>query len=164
MSTYASVGGTIRYNSREAFDKAMALLTSHWLDKDGKFHSEYNSGAINDEQCIFPDDLRIVIPEAYYRNLENFIPTLFENGVGRVVWTSTDGQFVGGVYTRREKSDKLQDVLYSLEDWFKSQVSPEDTTNPESEDYIPNVETEFEEYCQWQEEVQNDFFEEFSNP
>jgi hypothetical protein len=160
MSFYATISGTLVYETQEAFDHALKLLVDgHWLfcmEREIYFLDE-------DDERISPEDKQDVdfenriihIPFGFYRSLTHLLctktfddkPGLLAGSKGKVVWTSTDGCFSGGVITDSEEK------VYDLEKWN----SENNGENP------PDFEVDFDGYCDWQTNIEVDFFNAFEN-
>ena len=92
MSFYATILGTIRYETRKAFNSAVGLLDDgSWL-RDGFILNEIDR-KISDQADVDAKALTIRIPFHLHRNLTSRLDKLFIGGKGKVVWTSTDGCF-----------------------------------------------------------------------
>jgi len=139
MSTYATICGRLKYKEKADFDAALALIRD-WLDED-HFKEEDNQRVTE-----LPNVLRslqtLEIPLGYYRNLNSVLPQLFVGGRGKVVWTSTDGQFAGG----RIVNGKGE--LFNLTKWAE-----------QSKMEAPDPEEDICAYLEWQSQVEREFFD-----
>jgi hypothetical protein len=144
MSIYSMIEGSIVYESQEALDKALGFLRDrHWMNFDDQFINELGdviNGPMSKESNV--EGLTLTIPFFYYRNLSCHIKELFVGGRGKVVWTSTNGDFQGGVET--ENGCKL----YNLFDWAKENAEEPTYSNVHQMD-------------KWMADVEQQFFEEF---
>lgn len=141
MSQYCTVGGYIEYNSKDDFEKALNLLTEGGWVIGQNFVSE-----TDDLLSEVPDieNQTITIPIYHYKNLAGILDALFDGGTGNVVWTTTDGDFQGGVI------NEIGETLYNLEDWARKEMADEFMEFSEEPDY-----------AEWQQEVEQAFFEDF---
>lgn len=112
MSVYATIRGELKFNSKESFEKAKAILEeggwiedSHWRDEVGE-----DLGPAYQE-----DQLRIEIPQFYHRNLLHILDQLTAlSSYYDILWASTDGMFDGGVISSGENT------TVKLEEWAKN--------------------------------------------
>jgi hypothetical protein len=148
MSQYCTISGEIKYNTDEDFERALNLLkTGGWVNSENHFVDE-TEFRISEETTILPEDRIICIPLCHYRNLGYILEKLFQGATGQVIWTSSDGCFAGGIISDGNETH------YDLEEWAKDNMPEEDATPPEIEDV--------ENYCEWQQEIEQAFFEDFS--
>jgi hypothetical protein len=146
MSLYYTIAGGIQYERQEDFDAAVRLLEDGLWLKDDHFISDTDEQVTEDAPNLDRENWMIQIPMFVYCKLGNVLNDLFRlGGKGRVVWTCTDGFFEGGVIVDGEET------VYNLEQWSEENM-------PESD----QPDTEAEEYCQWQEEVESRFLEKYS--
>ena len=148
MSFYATITGELSYKKQEDFDNALNVLEDEKWIKDGFFLDETDDFITDpeDDPNIDEENRVIYVPLSNYRNMVRlFIPgsKILEGSKGKIVWASTDGCFEGGVII-----DGIE-KLYSLEQWAKSQ-------NMEGP---PSIE-DFDNYCEWTNEVEEAFFDE----
>ena len=147
MSTYATIVGHYVYQNKADYDNAIKLLTEdQWL-RDGHITDERGANISDDDDPDTDDQaMEIRIPLALHRNLCAVLDALFKGATGKVVWTSTDGMFDGGVIKNgKEKT-------YDLEEWAKiKKMTP-----------APNPDADFQGYCDWQGQVEEAFFETFT--
>ena len=144
MSFYATIQGTVRYSSQEAFDAAVAKLREGgWLMPDNRLVDECGD-AITDEdegENVDPGALKIMFPRFCYRNLAHILDDVVRNTEGTVTWTSTDGCADGGVFV-----DGVE-TTYKLVDWAKERgmVEPPDTEEgwTERAEWLDDVEMAF---------------------
>ncbi len=139
MSTYISLEGTIEYKDQMALDSAVQLLEEGgWMvqnrlvDECGYFLTEYSN----------VNGLEISFPSCLYRNIGCVLTNeklLRDSTTNHLVWTCTDGDFVGGVI-----DDGVQ-TISDLEQWAK-----ENSMNPPSA-----IETD--EYLEWMDDVERAF-------
>jgi len=147
MSMYCTISGSISYEKQEDFDKALSLLqVGGWL-KDGFILDEMGT-RISEEADVDISGRAIRIPLFHYRNLGGFLDKLFVGGKGEVIWTSTDGCFDGGFIIDGKE------ISYDLTKWAKENMPEEDADPPDEND--------FDSYCEWQQEVEQTFFEEMT--
>ena len=148
MSFYATIQGEITFPTQERLDQAVNELTEDGWMKDGKFIDE--CGNIFDEQEQ-PDvqGLTLRIPFGLYRNLSRRIDDLTQGTTGKVVYTSTDGCFEGGVW--------LDGVFtcYDLKLWARENMEEENSLPPDIND-------DFSAYCEWMSEVEMAFHEQMA--
>jgi hypothetical protein len=117
------------------------LRQGFWLDPEGYFLDEGGSRFTEESNVDF-DQLSITIPHASHRNLARV--EFFKNGaIGHVIGTSCDGCFIGWITTEK------QDRHFDLDVWAVEELG----------EYAPDMETDFDSYCEWQCEVENDFFD-----
>lgn len=152
MSTLYTVEGILRFDDLDAFNAAVqAFKRSKLLTEDERFRTQESAMPQTDEGDSDIDSVRLVI-EIPYNTYRNFFH-IEEETLGRaaeygVVWTSTDGEFLGGYETHEESEE------FNLDRW---------ATENGFEEVPPDFETDegFEEYVQWQAEVESAFFEEY---
>lgn len=145
MSQYCTIGGSIGYERQEDFDNAIHLLeVGGWL-KDGFMVDELEN-RICDTSDVDISRKAFCIPVYHYHNLGGLLQNLFKGGKGEVVWTTTDGDFQGGVIVNG------QETLYDLEVWAKENMEEENSLPPD----------DIAELDEWQQEVEQEFFEEMS--
>ena len=148
MSFYATIEGVIQYSRQEDFDAAVKILADgQWL-QEGYLVAE-TGGRISEDPDIDAGARRVSIPWALHRNLARVLGKgrLFRGGMGKVVWTSTDGTFEAGVIRDGEEQ------IYDLVEWGRRNVG-----DP------PDVDQSPEAYVQWQGEVEQTFFDRFGTP
>lgn len=152
MSFYATIQGFIKYPTKEAFDKARKVLVDGtWVNEDGMFLDECGT-VIDDgtmELHVNPANLTITIPYHCHRNLARLLDELTAGTTGRVCWTSTDGCFEGGYYTDGEHTG------FDLTEWAKAEG--------EEDKEIPDQENDFDAYCEWMNDIENDFHDNFGS-
>lgn len=142
MSFYARIEGEIKYTNHKEFYKLYRTLRKgFWLDEHGYFLDEGGS-RFSDEPDVIFQQCSIRIPHASHRNLAhlNFFSS---DSVGKIIGTSCDGCFVGWITT------PYQDKHYDLTEWAEEH----------SDEEMPDPETDFDSYCEWQCEVENEFFD-----
>lgn len=152
MSFYATISGTLTYETDEAFDNAVKMLVNgEWIDEEGFFMDETGAMISGDEgDDIDKENRTIGIPFSFYRGLSGLLctkcfddkPGLLAGSKGKIVWTSTDGCFSGGVII-----DGVEKT-YDLEKWNEENGGE----NP------PDIEQDFDAYCAWQTDIEVDFF------
>ena len=150
MSFYATISGEITYPNQEELDKAVKCLTDNGWMKDGKFVDECENDIV-DNSSVY--GLTLTIPYAHYRNLSRAIgdsaveglPSITKGTKCLVVWSSTDGCFDGGVI----EDDK--ETCYDLDKWGTENVGE---TQGDWDEH-------FQERCDWQNDVEVAFHEEF---
>jgi len=154
MSFYATISGYLTYDNDEAFYRNVKLLEEgKWINDNGYFIDECDESISQEEDDpdIDIDNRTIRIPYGFYRNLTHFFCTktfddklgLLAESKGKIVWTSTDGCFGGGVIVDGEEK------VYELEKWNEENNGEE----------APDFEIDFDGYCDWQDEIANNFFE-----
>ena len=148
MSTYCTIGGEISYQNKKDFDAALSVLrVGGWL-KENNFIDD-SPTFINERSVDIDHNLRVInIPCSHYRNLGYTLENLVKDGKGVVVWTCTDGCFEGGVITDGHEE------AFDLRLWAKENMEGDDAVPPD-------FDNEFEAYCEWQQLVEQEFFEEF---
>jgi len=147
MSLYTTIQGKIAYQTEESFQKSLKILTDGgWLD--GVFIIDECGEDISKNPNIDTKEKTIEIPLGLHRNLSYVLDQLFSGGIGKVVWASSDGCFEGGVI------ENGIETLYDLQEYSLKEGTEAD---------IPNFNDDFDKYCQWQSEVEQDFFEEFAD-
>lgn len=145
MSFYATIAGEIRYPNRDVFDKVVKLLTEGSWVEGRKFVDECNN-VITDYQANALDDIRpealvISIPFFCHRNLARHLEDVMHNATGLIIWSSTDGCFEGGIL--RDGVEKTFDLTkWAAEQKLDEPPDPEDTPD---------------EYCEWMNEVEQEF-------
>ncbi|MGA2441928.1 MAG: hypothetical protein ABSH08_13300 [Tepidisphaeraceae bacterium] len=157
MSTYYAIAAIITYKNKTAFDKAFKFMNNDgegWIVDGQWFRSECDSGALfpdadDPTAQIDPEHLTITIPQAYYRGLASNAETLFAGATGKMVWTSTDGMFEGGVITA--KDGVITEKSYDLEKWWKEQGNNEAQPDEDDPDAV----------AEYQDEVQQAFLDTF---
>lgn len=142
MSFYARMESEVQYPDAESFWKMYETLRKgFWLDTEGYFLDEVGN-RFTDYPNVEFDELIIRIPHANHRNLAHL--TFFTPGArGKIIGTSCDGCFIGWITTTS------QDRHFDLLEW----------ANEELGETSPEPETEFDDFCEWQCKVENDFFE-----
>lgn len=141
MSTYITLQGQITFaneDRREMVERA--LLRGGWM-KDGKIVDEAGS-PINDEPAF--DGMILTIPISLFRNI-GYCLGEFVKGckMADLVWTSTDGQFQGGVF------EGEKETTFDLEEYAKTLGDDLDTP--------PDPDTQRQEYVDWLAEVEHEF-------
>ena len=149
MSTYCTIGGLIHYEKEEDFQAALAILKEGWLDDEGYMLTEDEHRIDEVEPSVDAVERDIFIPLFHYRNLGYVLNDLFKGGKGKVIWTCTDGCFEGGVIVDGKETH------YDLEKW----AAEGENMEFEEDRTPPDVEKEFDDYCEWQGEVEQAFFE-----
>lgn len=147
MSFYATIQGTVRYKSQEAFNKAVAKLREGgWLAPDDRLVDECGD-AVDEEKSVDANALKIIFPRFCYRNLAHVLDDITRGAEGVVTWTSTDGCADGGVIV-----DGVE-TTYKLVDWAKTQgmTEPPSEGLDEDEKWTTRVE--------WLDEVEAAFHE-----
>lgn len=157
MSFYATICGEIHYNQDKDFKRAFSFLKNNkWVNSDGYFVDECDT-IINNEDTL-PNVYRnyISIPLFHYRNLVRVLDDskIVKGATGKIVWTSTDGCFVGGILTYNngftEESFNLE--KWGIEnDWGKP---PQEKDFKDSEEYIESLND-------YTSQIEQDFFEEY---
>lgn len=145
MSVYATIQGEAKFTDRQKFHDVIK-----WLSCMRKWSCR-PIGRDDGEVDIDEDDLTIRIPLGCYRNLVGFLFEIRKKSeTCYIVWTSTDGNFEGGVIAKEygETVDKQVD----LTEW---------ATNPNHLILAPDntdfSEENLQKYCDWQLEVENEF-------
>lgn len=152
MSTYFTMTGQITYQDRADFNNAVRFLQDNkWMDDKGFLHSEAMTHNLTETPNIDPIALVLTIPLFLYRNLgyKDNLNVLFKGGTGKVVWTSTDGCFEGGVVTEDKETH------HDLEKWWDEQG---DDGEPK-----PDPDEDIDGYTQWQQEVEEAFFDTYGD-
>jgi hypothetical protein len=144
MSFYATIQGSICYKNEADYEAAKAILVNGgWLNADG-FILDETDNPINESGVPNVEPHSISIPYSLHRNLTRVLDQLFVGGKGTVVWTSTDGCFSGGVIVDGNET------TYDLAQWAKENV----------EEPAPNADDDFDDYCEWLAEVEDEFQQE----
>lgn len=116
MGFYAKCKGSVKYKSKEDFEKVVKMLKNDgYINDDNMFTNsdDENGGGILGEgggpRDCDEDLLTVNIPYSCYKNLTRVFEDLMRGGAGRIVWTSTDSCFAGGVFVNgvNEKTDEL---------------------------------------------------------
>jgi hypothetical protein len=145
MSTYATISGHLTYNQAVDYRKAIAMLEKDGWLVDGYIVDELNRKIIDDPDI--DDKLQeIRIPLYLHRNLCGALDELFRGATGKIVWTSTDGMFNGGVIVDGKETH------YDLDEWAKMNIK----------ETVPGVDKDFDRYCECQRQVEESFFEQFT--
>ncbi len=136
MSFYATIAGTVTYDSQESFDAALKLISGEngWLNKNDNFIDENgNTILINPDYPDVDRKLRtITIPCGLYRNLVPLIDDLLKNGKGQIVWASDDGCFDGCYICN---NGTISSKTFNLYEWALDHGwnAKEVTENPETD-------------------------------
>lgn len=142
MSFYATIVGTIQYENQADFDQAIELLKNGFIEEG--FFIDERGVPVSDEPTIDASTRTIEIPFHYYRNLAAALDRLFSlHGRGRVVWTSTDGVFKGGII------EDGKETPFNLTEWASENVAQKQ----------PNPSKQPQRYVHWQRRVEQKFFE-----
>jgi len=148
MSVYITMQGDMTFPNKEAYDKAVGLLVEGGWMKEGFLIDECGDKMGNTEDD-FPaacsKSLSITFPFGLYRNIGALIDLIRKGTKGRIVWTTTDGGFQGGVISDGEEA------LTDLEKWGKEQKIEYQREDGESD---------AEANCQWANMVEFAFHEE----
>ena len=140
MSFYATMAGKLQYRTKEAYDNAVKVL-GPWIHHKNIMHED---GVVTkDRENLDPVKLTIEIPLCNYRNLFGVIHQAFRGATGKIVWTSTDGVFDGGVVI-----DGCNRIYCDLEVW----------NNAAGGDPAPDYEEDCDDYCAWQDKVEQAFW------
>lgn len=124
MSTYVTCQGEIKYSNQTDFDEVVRLLhENHYIKHDYFVDETGNRVLESTAPDISPMELIVSIPLGCYRNLGYIFPQILANGVGEIVWGSTDGQFQGGVTAN--KGSGLLEELVDLMEWGNNNMPPE---------------------------------------
>lgn len=149
MSFYATVQGDITFPTKEALDKVVQQFTDGGWMKDGNFIDDSGDAVTEGRSDI--EGLTLYVPLATYNKLTWHFNDLTEGAsVFRLVWSSTDGCFEGGVL-----QDGHEEVAYDLKEWAKKNMPEEDEDEPDA-DYQPD------EFCEWMNDVECAFHEEMA--
>ncbi len=144
MSFYSRIEGEITYSDKKSFTEIYRILRKgFWIDAEGYFLDE-GGHKITELPTISFDEMKIVIPNYYYRNLTN-VPFFKGSESGHLIGTSTDGCFVGWIKTKEAESH------YDLLTWAVEYLGMD-------EEYIPDPNKNFPGYCAWQSSVEQEFF------
>ncbi len=130
MSFYATISGQLTYDTAEDFARAVELLRNGgWVDEEGYFVDETGHRFENQQQpALDAEHRRITFPYmGFHRNLAYALNRLCAASQGRVVWTSDDGCFEGGVI------DDGKEEVFDLVEWGKDHGYP-DAEWPEDEE------------------------------
>lgn len=145
MSFYATIEGEVTFQDKTRLDEVVQSLTEDKWMKDGKFIDECET-VVDESTESDIDGLTLRIPLCHYRNLSRRLDWMVQGCKdAHIVWTSTDGCFDGGVY----EGDR--ETCFDLAKWAKETLEPEDQ-NP------PDMEKDFDAYCEWQQMVEQEFF------
>jgi hypothetical protein len=140
MSFYATIQGSISYEKAEHFEAALKVLKDGgWLNDKNKFVDECGND-ISDVDDVSVNDRQIDIPCFCHRNLARVLERLFLGGDGKVVWTTTDGDFGAGIVT--PEGDEAVDLVK----WAKEHDMAPPECDPCSDEYtewMNDVEMEF---------------------
>lgn len=142
MSFYARMEGEVQYPDAETFWKMYKTLRQgFWLEPEGYFLDEAGS-RFNEKPNVDFDQRIIRIPHASHRNLAH-IKFFLPGAKGKIIGTSCDGCFVGWITT--PSGERHFDLIV----WADEELGEEP----------PDPENEFDDYCEWQNEVENNFFD-----
>lgn len=142
MSQYCRIEGVVYFNNKKSFNQLIQTLKSgYWLNDKNQFVDE-NGTPITEAANVDHSHLVIAIPHFTYRNLYN-VSFFLPGATGQIIGTTTDGDFTGWVQT--EKHTKT----FPLDIWAEDNV----------EDEVPEFETDFDAYVEWQCEVENCFLD-----
>lgn len=142
MSFYATIDGFLKYYDKNKFNTALDILKeSGAVDSSNRFNDESGQVGEDNETYIDFNNLVITIPFAYYRGLSRVLDMIPIEKC-HIVVTSTDGCFLGWVIT----DGKTQEFDLNLfgEQYVGAPCDPDE---------------DFDEYCEWQSEVEMRFFE-----
>jgi hypothetical protein len=140
MSTNATIQGLVTYKTKYRIREVVESLTENGWMKDSRFVEGHSDSDVN--------GLTLRIPYGCYRNLIRRLDFIVHDcQCARIVWTSTDGMFHGGVF------DGERETTYELSQWAMDNIGKEP----------PNPDDDFQEYCEWMSEVENAFHGEFGN-
>jgi hypothetical protein len=128
MSFYATIQGEIRYEKNEDFVIARDFLR--------------NNGYVIENNMIDYVNKTIYIPYGYYKNLSEYIVALFKGGVGRVIYTSSDGVLEGWVVIDGKEEN------YDLKKWAEETLEKKE---------IPDPDKDFDAFCEWESRIEEDF-------
>lgn len=143
MAINATIVGRIEYATDAAFDAA-AEAVRPWLDAQGRFVDE-GDDVVPPGVGLDRAARRITIPFAIYRNLIRLVAAdtpLFVDGVGRLIWTCTDGLSSAGVFA--VTADGVIDEEVDLDAWGAATLP----------DPMPDPTDAPDEYADWQAEVE----------
>ena len=155
MSTYFAVQGVVSYKEKADFDNAIKFLeesgylqNKHIVDECGDEITE------RDNVDTTHVESSIEIPRFHYRNLGRYLDKIMKNGTGKLIWTSTDGMFEGGVLI-----DGVE-TTYDLEEW---NAENNGETRPVESDFDGEDKEDdyFENLIEWQSNIENNFFDHF---
>lgn len=142
MSVYSTIQGNITYPNKEALDKVVNMLVEGKWMEDGCFLNEL--GVKETENCV--NGLELEIPHNLYRNLGGQLNEIIKDSNDYyVVWTSTDGDFQGGILDSEARKESLYDL-----DVYAKRLS---MSKPDEND--------FQKVCEWMQDVERIFHEEF---
>lgn len=154
MSTYVTMQGSLRYDSKAYFDQVVSTLkTGGWANEDGFFIDEMENPVCDDgshEPDIDPVERTIDIPICHYRNIGRvkFFPPGTE---GYIIGTCTDGCFEGWV------NENGVETNYDLEKWAKENLEGDDAIAPQRSEYDTDADYG-QNLCDWQQMVEIEFF------
>ena len=135
MGTYCTIQGQIEYSSQEKLQEAIGILQAGGWMKDGKF-IDNRGETVDKTNKLDYKDKALTIPFCLYRNLNSVLRDITRNTKCKVTCTCTDGCFKGSVIIDGEET------LYDLVEWAKENL-PEEMM-PE-----PDLDTDFEDHCEW---------------
>jgi hypothetical protein len=186
MSFYATIAGHATFPDDDSFNTAIKKLEEgKWLVREGDniFFVDEMQEKISKEPNFDLTARQMEIPLSHYRNLSRMLDVILPRTTGTVVWTSTDGCFQGGVF-----NDGVETITNDLEKWWDEGgdytvygKEPKIVSGLEEARKLankifqetgvvvavelisdkPNVDENFEGYCEWQSEVEQGFFEEY---
>jgi len=137
--------GEITYSNEESFLKIYKRLREGLYIDEHNYFLDENGHQITEFPTLFFDKKQVYIPRYRYRNLTN-LDFFKEDGVGYLIGTSTDGCFAGWIQI--DKSEAHYDLLI----WAAEYLN-------EKDENIPDPNTDFDAYCEWQSKIEAEFFD-----
>lgn len=147
MSTYCTICGQLEYEDEDAFNLAAGVLQrGFWTDAEGWFVGE-DGERIGNCPSVEPSTLTITIPCSLYRNLGGVLDQLLFGSKHDIVWTCSDGCFEGG------------HIVDGKEVHFDFSESVDFLPIDEEDREAPDLELEPDEYWDWQQMIEQAFFQ-----
>ena len=141
MAINASIEGRITYAADADFAAAVAeLRKGPWLDAAGVFVDE-GRDVVEPGVGVDAATRTVTIPWAIYRDLIRLVgpeTPLFTGGVGRVLWTCTDGMATAGVFAVAADGSVADDEV-DLEEWGAAHLN----------EAMPDEQDDPDEYADW---------------
>jgi hypothetical protein len=155
MSFYASIQGRIHYPTADSYYAMVETLKcGAWLSDDGYLLDEMGHHVEDDDDALpnaNDDTLTITIPQYHWRNLAR-IDFFVAGAAGWIVGTSTDGCF-DGWFIRGYGGKTWDEETFDLHRWASAYSFGKDA---------PDIDTDFDAYCEWQSEVEQHFFDAYA--
>lgn len=144
MSFYATLQGFIQFKNHKQLEATVkSLKEKHFMDETGNYFINERNQKMTRNKVVNVEQRRLTIPLGYYRNLSRTLENILSQANGRLIGTSTDGVLLGWIVD----NDKATE--FDLRKWWIEQG------NDESK--IPDVDANFQAYCNWQAKAETAF-------